>query len=183
MNNHDYKRALGLREQYLKTKEEFEKHHGIIQPIRAVVLDITDYTVPESVNARLAFLGEKISDVMVSCRQMVGEEFTASSIKEFNKLSRPVGYICSVLKNDHIEYGLAYCNDADFDEFKGDFGKLLAMQRAMTSGIDLAHVMLDVDYVNSTKGSHHIYLWPITYGEQIQYFVKRTHAYYKNEEN
>lgn len=181
MNNHEYNKALRLRAEYESVKKKFEQNSGIIQPIRAVVIRLSDCAVKEGTNASLGVYGSKIAEIMSSCRIKHETDFTKEAIAEFNKQSQHVGYITAVHgENPHtIKYGISYCNDVDYQNFNNDFGKLLAMKRALSSGIELDELVRDMDFVNFTKGSKYVYIWPFTYSEQINHFIKRVSGYFK----
>lgn len=181
MNNHEYNKALRLHAEYERIKKKFEQNSGIIQPIRAVVIRLSDCAVNEGTNASLCIYGSKIAEIMSSCRIKHETDFTKEAIAEFNKQSRHVGYIAAVPGEipHTIQYGVSYCNDADYQNFNNDFGKLLAMKRALGSGVELDESADDMSFVNFTKGSKYVYVWPFTYGEQINHFIKRAFGYFK----
>lgn len=181
MNNHEYNKALRLRAEYESVKTKFEQNSGIIQPIRAVVIRLSDCAVNEGVNSSLCVYGSKVAEIMSSCRIKHEMDFTKEAIAEFNKQSQHVGYITAVPGEipHTIKYGISYCNDADYQNFNNDFGKLLAMKRALGSGVELDESACDMNFVNFTKGSMYVYVWPFTYGEQINHFIKRAFGYFK----
>ena len=180
MNNHEYHKAIRMHENYLKIKEQFENNSGIIQPIRAVVIDMNKCVVRESAQAHYCLYGSKIAEIINACRVIDCGDFTDSAIEEFLKQSKVVGYIAAIKGEDgSIQYGLSYCNDADYSQFNKEFGSMLAMKRALNRVVDLDSCNTDMEFVNFTKGSTHTYVWPITYGEQIDHFVKRARKYFK----
>ena len=181
MNNHEYNKALRLHAEYESVKKKFEQNSGIIQPIRAVVIRLSDCAVNEGTNASLCVYGSKIAEIMSSCRIKHEMDFTREAVAEFNKQSRHVGYIAAVPGEipHTIQYGVSYCNDVDYQNFNNVFGKLLAMKRALGSGVELESSVSDNDFVDFTKGSKYVYVWPFTYGEQINHFIKRAFSYFK----
>ena len=181
MNNHEYNKALRLRAEYESVKKKFEQNSGIIQPIRAVVIRLSDCFVNEGANATFCVYGSRVAEIMSSCRIKNNTDFTKEAIAEFNKQSRHVGYITAVPGEipHTIKYGISYCNDADYQNFNNDFGKLLAMKRALGSGVELNESACNMEFVNFTKGSKYVYVWPFTYGEQINHFIARSISYFK----
>ena len=176
----NYSKALRKQKQFERTRKKFEKQKGIIQPIRAVVIDIEKCCTVEGRNATLNVICGKVAECMSSCRSMTSKfGFTKKAIRTFNKTSRHVGYIAAVKDSQgNISYGLSYCFDYDFRRFNREFGRELAMRRAMENGVDLTAAIGDSDFVNSSTDSSVIYVWPVTYGEQVKYFIRRAENYF-----
>lgn len=179
MKQTDFAKALQMKKRYSKLKKEFERNYGIIQPIRAIVINIDELSKGCSTDNQVyQKLARHVIKVMSSLGvERMQDKYCVGDLDGFINQSKIVGYLAATTKFQ----GVAYCQEKDFDEFNPYFGKIMAMERALYHGCDLNEVTDDQQTCNIGDGSNFMYIWPIPYGAQVSYFLDRCKKYFKEE--
>lgn len=180
MKQTDFAKALQLKKRYNKIRKEFDRNFGIIQPIRAIVINIDELSKDCSDDNQVyQKLVRRVVKIMSSLGvERMQDKYCVGDLDGFINQSKIVGYLAASARFS----GVAYCQEKDFDEFNPYFGKIMAMERALHNGCDLNEVTDDQETCNISSSSKYMYIWPIPYGAQVNYFLNRCKKYFKEEE-
>jgi len=155
--------------------EAFDLAHGIIQPIRACVMELNLNCLPGSLELVAKCAHNRDDNAIIG--YFAATDYFANVSKAENKINSTNGSI-----------GFSIINVNDYDDAKdAEINKVRAMVRALRINTPISRGMVHTSRIvmsNTAKpdGTYTAYLFNLTLRDQFEKFVHRCNRYYKLNE-